>query len=74
MFTHGSKGSVRLTRGKNRCLVAESQGKYIAIQGDRVAGIWDTYGDCLKAAYAEFGLTPFLIQQILEIEPVHFFT
>ena len=56
------------------CLVVESEGKYALIQGDSVAGIWDTYEDALKAGYAQFGLKPFLVKQIQGIERVHFFT
>jgi hypothetical protein len=52
----------------------EHEGKFVVIQGDRVAGIWQTYEDALKAAYAEFGLDPFMIKQIHAIEPVLYFT
>ena len=55
-------------------LVAESEGKYALIQGDSVAGIWDTYEDTLKEGYQKFGLTPFLVKQVRGIDQVCHFT
>jgi hypothetical protein len=55
-------------------LAAESEGKFVLIQGSEIAGIWDTYLDALSAGYANFKLTPFLVKQIEGIERVHFFT
>ena len=60
-------------REKQR-LVAESEGKFVVIQGNHVAGVWDTYADALNAGYGNFGLTPFLVKQIEGIERVHSFT
>ena len=59
-------------REKSR-LVAESEGKFVVIQGADVGGVWDTYVDALNAAYGKFGLTPFLVKQIESVERVHFF-
>jgi hypothetical protein len=50
------------------------EGQFVVIRGDRVAGVWQTYEDALKAAYAEFGLETFLVKQIHAIEPVLYFT
>ena len=55
-------------------LVNASQGKYVLIHGDEIAGMWDTYQDALGAGYKQFGLQPFLVKQILGIERVQFFT
>ena len=55
-------------------LVSESEGKYVLISKDQVAGVWDTYEDALKAGYTQFGLQPFLVKQIQGIDRVHFFT
>lgn len=55
-------------------LVAESEGKYVVIHGDAVAGVWDTYEDALRAGYAAFRLEPFLVKQIQGIDQIHFFT
>ena len=55
-------------------LVMESEGKYVLIHGNQIAGIWDTYQDALSAGYSAFGLEPFLVKQIRGIEQVQFFT
>ena len=55
-------------------LVSAHEGKCIVIQGDQIAGIWDTYQDALRAGCQQFGLQPFLIKQILRIERVQLFT
>jgi len=52
----------------------EHEGKWVVIHQDRVAGIWQTFEDALKAAYKEFGLNPFMVKQIHAIEPVYHFT
>ena len=48
------------------------EGKYVVIQGDQIAGIMETYEDALKLAYSRFGLGPFMVKQILAVEPVHY--
>ena len=59
---------------KKQELLAESEGKFVVIQGDQVAGVWDTYEDALQAGYERFKLVPFLVKQITQIEPVLNFT
>jgi hypothetical protein len=54
--------------------LAEEEGKFVVIQGEHVAGTWQTYEDALKAGYDQFGLTPFMVKQILTVEPVHYLT
>jgi hypothetical protein len=60
-------------REKSR-LVSESEGKFVLIKGDEVAGVWGTYEDALREGYEQFGLTPFLVKQVREIDNVCFFT
>jgi hypothetical protein len=55
-------------------LLGAHDGKSVVIQGDVVAGVWDTYKDALEAGYGQFGLTPFLVRQIHAVERVQFFT
>jgi hypothetical protein len=62
------------TYNAHRGELLEHEGKFVVIHGDRVAGIWQTYDDALKAAYAEFKLDPFMVKQILAVEPVHYVT
>lgn len=52
--------------------LAASEGKFVLIQGDQVAGIFDTYADAIKEGYGKFGLDPFLVKQIHAIERVQF--
>ena len=59
-------------REKSR-LAAESEGKYVLIHGNDVAGVWDTYEDALKAGYQEFKLEPFLVKQIQSVDQVYYF-
>ena len=50
------------------------EGKYVLIQGENVADMFTSYDDALKEGYKRFGLTPFLVKQILAVEPVFYFT
>jgi hypothetical protein len=50
------------------------EGKFVLIQGDQVVDTFSSYDDALKEGYKRFGLTPFLVKQILAIEPVFCFT
>jgi hypothetical protein len=50
------------------------EGKYALVQGDALAGVWDTYEDAIQAGYDKFGLKPFLVKQILAVEQVHSIT
>jgi hypothetical protein len=48
------------------------KGHFVLIQGDTVAGVWNTYKEALEQGYAHFELTPFLVKRIEEHEPVHY--
>ena len=52
-------------------LVSQSEGKFVVIHGDEIAGVWHTYEDALRAGYQKFGLRPFLVKQIEAFEQVH---
>jgi hypothetical protein len=43
-------------------------GKFVLIKGGEVAGIFDSYGDALKAGYERFKLEPFLVKEIAVVE------
>jgi hypothetical protein len=55
-------------------LVSVHEGRFVLIQGDQIAGIWDTYQDALEAGYKQFGLTPFMVKQIRGMEQIQCFT
>ena len=48
------------------------EGKFVVISGKDVLGTFSAYDDALKVGYERCGLTPFLVKQILEIEPMNF--
>jgi hypothetical protein len=52
----------------------DREGKWVLIQGERVIDTYSSYDDALKAGYKEFGLKPFLVKQILAIEPVFYYS
>jgi hypothetical protein len=54
--------------------LVQHEGKYVLIQGDRVADIYGTYQDALRQGYRQFGLDPFLVKQIMSTERIHFVT
>ncbi|HTW49764.1 MAG TPA: hypothetical protein VMD92_17540 [Acidobacteriaceae bacterium] len=51
----------------------EHAGAYVAIQGEDVAGFFESYGEAFKAGLARFGSRQnFLIEQIWRTDPVYF--
>ena len=50
----------------------ESEGKFVLIQGEKIAGIYTSYEDALKDGYKQFKLSPFLVKQISSIEQAQF--
>lgn len=50
------------------------EGKFVLIQGENVVDTFTSYEDALKEGYKLFGLRPFLVKQILAIEPVFHFS
>lgn len=59
------------TYEKNRDrLVAESEGKYVVIRGDEIAGVWSTYPDALAEGYKRYKLEPFLVRRIEGVETI----
>jgi hypothetical protein len=55
-------------------LICASEGKFVLIRGEEIAGVWDTYADALEAGYEKYGLSPFLVKQVRGIEQVQVFT
>jgi len=51
-----------------RLLAEGLEGKWALIQGNEVASLWDTFADAVQAGDERFGLTPFLVQQVLSEE------
>ena len=74
MSTNQLEKELATYESRKQEFVASNEGKFVLIQGDEVAGFWDTYKDALAAGYQKFGLTPFLVKRIQGIERVLFFT
>jgi hypothetical protein len=53
-------------------LKSEHEGKFVLIHGDEVVDTFSSYDDAIKAGYAKFGLSPFLVKQIRTVEKVQF--
>lgn len=49
-------------------------GRFVLIKDETVDGIFDTYSDGLKAAYAKYPEGHFLLKRIAPTETVAFFT
>lgn len=50
------------------------EGKFVLIQDDKIVDTFSSYDDALKTGYRAFGLKPFLVKQILSVEPVFYFS
>jgi len=55
-------------------LLLEAKGKFVLIKGNEIIGVYAAKEDALIEGYKRFGNTEFLVKEITEIEPVHFFT
>lgn len=47
-------------------------GKYVLIKEEEVGGFFSSYEDALNRGYEKYNLAPFLVKQIMAIEPVQF--
>lgn len=51
-------------------LLAYAEGQHVVIKGDTCHAVERTYEDALRVAYAAIGPMPFLVKQVLAVEPV----
>jgi hypothetical protein len=52
-------------------LLAEGQeGRFVLVKGDTLDGFWDDFWDAVEEGRKRYGRGPFMVQQILEWEPV----
>lgn len=49
-------------------LLATAENKFVLIHEDKVAGVYDSRNDALAQGYAQFGMVPFLVKQIVRVE------
>lgn len=63
----------RIFRERREEWLREHAGAYVAIQGEDVAGFFESYADAFKAGLQRFGSRQnFLIQQVWQNDPVYF--
>ena len=47
--------------------LTRDEGKFVAIKGDQIVGVWDTYEDAAHAGYERFGLHSVLVKKIQQL-------
>jgi hypothetical protein len=52
----------------------ENRGKYALVHGEQVDSIWSTIDEALQAGYDRFGIEPFLVKEIIEVEEPRYFS
>jgi hypothetical protein len=65
------EAELRVYKEKLPELIAQ-EGKFVLIHGNDVADVFATYEDALKQGYQKFGLEPFLVKQIRQMEQAEF--
>lgn len=55
-------------------LMAQHEGQFAVVHGDRIVGFEPTYEAALEWAYGRFGLEPFMVRQVLAEQPVIYLT
>jgi hypothetical protein len=49
-------------------LLGRSEGKYVLVYGEEIAGVFDSEKDAIEQGYERFGNVPFLVKQIAKVE------
>jgi hypothetical protein len=49
-------------------------GQFALVHEGKVHGVWGTFDDALEAGYERFGIDPFIVKQVVEHEPVYYFS
>lgn len=55
-------------------LLKESENQFVLVKGTEIVGTFEAQGDALQEGYRKFGKKPFLVKQILQVEPPLNFT
>ena len=53
-----------------RLLAEGAERRWVLIKDSEVVGTWDTFETTIQIAYGRFGHVPFLVQQVLALQPV----
>jgi hypothetical protein len=49
----------------------EREGQHVLIKGEEIVGFFSTRDEALMTGYTRFGIVPFLVKQIAQVEPVY---
>jgi hypothetical protein len=49
----------------------DREGQHVLIKGEEVVGFFSTRDEALMTGYTRFGIVPFLVKQIAQVEPVY---
>ena len=52
----------------------KARGKFLLMKGPNVLGVFESEKDAIKVGYEKFGNEPFLVKEVLEVEPELDFT
>ena len=55
-------------------LMADSQGRFVLIKGDRIVADFESYDDALAEGYKQFGNDTSLVKEVRDEELVNFFS
>lgn len=55
-------------------LLSEAGGKFVLIKESEILGVFASQEDALAEGYKKFGNEEFLVKEVIEIEPVNFFS
>ncbi len=55
-------------------LLVEKKGRFVLIKGNEVVSDFASFEDALSDGYKRYGNKEFLVKQVVESEPVNFFT
>jgi hypothetical protein len=67
------EAELRTFRSRRDELIGRAKGKYVLIQGDRIAGFFEDQTDAITNGFKEFGNTPFLVKLVTEVDvPLNF--
>ena len=49
-------------------LLGRARGKFALVKGTTLVDVFDSQADAIRRGYREFGNTPFLVKQIVDVE------
>ena len=71
--THVLDEELKIYEAHRQELLGRAKDMFVLIKGDRLVDVFVNDEDALRRGYEEFGNSPFLVKQILEIEvPLNF--